>query len=101
MAVYMQIDPSPEQTQRTDLNELQPVTTSARTIAYPPLKSKDLIIEETNDRWHVEKVSFTKKHRAVIRQELVLRQYPKDDIKYNVPVNSDLRTLHISEKSKK
>lgn len=92
VAIYLQIDPSTNATQRTDTVEMQPVETSARTWAFPPLKSKDLIVELENIRWRIEAVSSTQKLRAVVRQELKLRQYPKSDIKYTVPVNLDLLT---------
>lgn len=101
MSIFVQIDPAPEMNQRTDLKEHQFIQTSARCTFFPPLKHKDMLVEAENKRWLVEKVSFTEKHRAKIRQELVLREYAKDDIKMAVPINADLQRLHLSEKSLK
>lgn len=100
IGIYAQIDPHPESVQRTDIKELQLIQSSGRTIAYPPIKPKDMIVEAENKRWLVESpVSHTEKKRAVIRQELKLSLYEPDDIKHSVPVNSDLRRLHNSERS--
>lgn len=101
MIVFMQIDPSPKQPQRTDLKEHQFVRTTARCTYFPPIRPKDMIVEAENKRWLVEKVSFTEKHRAVIRQELELTQYGKDDIKHTVPIRADAQRLHMSEKALK
>lgn len=98
MSVYMQIDPCPVQPQRTDLKEHQFIKTSGRTGAFPPIRPKDMIVEAENKRWLVESVSTTEKARAVIRQELVLTAYPKDDIKYAVPITAPLDLNHGPER---
>jgi len=95
MGIYMQIDPSPEAIQRTDLKEHQFSMTTARTVMFPPIKPKDMIVEAENRRWIVEKVSFTEKKRHKIRQELEMREYPRDDIKYSLPISADVRDLSI------
>jgi len=98
--IYAQIDPHPKGLQRTDLKEHQYEVTTARTIAYPPIKPGDMIVEAENKRWLVESpVSHTEKKRAVIRQELKLSLYSPDDIKHSVPVNADLQRLHNSKRS--
>jgi hypothetical protein len=56
------------------------------------MKSKDMLIEGENIRWRVKQVTPTEKGRAIVRQELVLRRYPQDDVKYKVPVNFDVLT---------
>ena len=90
MRIFAQIDPSPKSVQPTDLEEHQFVATTGRTTAFPPLKPKDMLVEAENKRWLVEKVTQTQKLRAVVRQELQLRQYSPDNIKHKVPVNFDL-----------
>jgi hypothetical protein len=89
MRVFMQIDPAPLQPQRTDLKEHQFIETSSRTTAFPPIYPGALIVEAENQRWEVQRVSYTNKHRAVIRQELVLWGIPRGDIRFKVPVNYD------------
>lgn len=89
MRVFVQIDPPPIQPQRTDLKEHQFVETSARTSAFPPIYPKAMLVEAENKRWEVQRVSYTQKHRAVVRQELVLWEIPKGDIRYKVPINYD------------
>lgn len=98
MGIYLQIDPSPIQPQRTDLKEHQFVKTSARTWAFPPIRPKDMIVEAENKRWLVEAVSVTEKGRATVRQELSLTAYPKDDIKYKVPIVSSADLVHSPER---
>jgi hypothetical protein len=98
MAIHMQIDPSPITPQRTDLKEHQFIVTTARTTMFPPVQPKDMIVENENRRWSVEQVSFTEKNRMKIRQELRLREYPRDDIKYAVPVAADIREIHTPER---
>lgn len=99
IALHMQIDPSPIKPQKTDLKEHQFIQTTGRTVNFPPIKPKDMIVEAENKRWNVEKVSYTEKGRAVLRQELVLGQFPKDDIKYAVPVNADVLMEHRPERA--
>jgi hypothetical protein len=90
MLIPMQIDPSPKAHQPADIGEQHYIETTARTGWFPPIKPKDLIIEAENKRWGVKSSTPTEKLRAPIRQELQLRQYPKDDIRYKVPVLLDL-----------
>jgi hypothetical protein len=90
MLIYLQMDPSPKAPQPTDTGEMHFQETTARTTWFPPLKPKDLIVEGENIRWRVEQVTPTEKLRALVRQELRVRQYARDDIKYKVPVELDL-----------
>jgi hypothetical protein len=90
IAEFIQFDPNPEHTVRTDTYERQPENTSGRLSAFPPLKAKDMIVEAENIRWEVENVVPTKKGRAVSRQEITLHRIPKSDVRYKVPVNTDL-----------
>lgn len=99
MAIWMQIDPSAAKSQATDIKEHQFVQTTARTTAFPPIHQKDLLVESENKRWRVESVSYTEKHRAIIRQELKLREFGKDDVTYSVPISFDLLLEHTPERA--
>ena len=88
--IDVQIDPNTIATQRTDEGERQMQETTARCAPFPPVKPRDMIVEAENKRWYVEQRTSTEKLRAVVRQELKLRQYQKGDVKYKVPVNLDL-----------
>jgi hypothetical protein len=94
MSLYMQFDASPIQAVKTDTKEFHVSMTTARTIAFPPIQARDMIVEAENRRWCVERVSTTEKGRAVIRQELSLKEYMRDDIVYAVPIMADEMTLH-------
>lgn len=85
--IYVQIDPYAKTTQRTEVSEQQYVETSARCAAFPPIKTRDMLVERENLRWRVEMVNATEKLRSTVRQELKLRQYPPGDIKFKVPIN--------------
>lgn len=89
MAIRLQTDPSAIQAIKTDTKEVHISVTTARTSAFPPIQANDMIVEAENRRWKVETVSTTEKHRAIIRQELKLKEYMRDDIAYAVPINAD------------
>jgi hypothetical protein len=90
IVIYAQIDPSPVQPQHVDTAERADVTTSGRTGAYPPISPKDMVVDPENRRWQVEKAPSTTKLGAVVHQELVLREIPRPDVRYKVPVKLDL-----------
>jgi hypothetical protein len=98
MLVYVQFDPSPKRIQRTDTSELQPVDTTARLGAFPPISPRDMIIEAENVRWRVEQMTPTRKLRSIVHQELVLHEIPVSSIRYKVPVNIDLLTQFSPER---
>jgi hypothetical protein len=90
MLVWAQIDPSVKANQPSDIGNQVQIDTTGRTTWFPPLKPQDMIVEAENKRWAVRAVTPTEKLRAQIRQELQLHQYPRDDIRYKIPVNIDL-----------
>jgi hypothetical protein len=96
--IFLQIDPTTKQPQQTNTEEHAFIESSARTTAFPPIKPKDMIVEGENIRWRVEQVTPTQKLRATVRQELRIRQYPRDDIKYKVPIQLDLQTAFSPER---
>ena len=89
MWVWMQFDPSPTALQRTDMREQASTNTTARLCAFPPIKPRDMIVDDGGDRWEVEKMTPTCKLGAVIRQELELHFIQRADIRYKVPVTFD------------
>jgi hypothetical protein len=99
IAIWAQIDPSPDESQRTDLKEHQFRATTGRTTFFPPIKDKDVIVEAEDVRWFVKRVSYTEKGRAKIRQELVLHEVLNDDVRHSIPVNADLLKEHRDSQS--
>ena len=87
IASWVQIDPSPRDDQTQSLNRDSQDITTARMSFFPPLKPDDIIVEYENRRWRVVKVTTTERLRAVIHQELVLREIAPTDIEYDVPVD--------------
>lgn len=87
LIVYLQIDPSTEGLQHTDLGDRTPVNTSGRLSSFPPLKPRDMIVDAENNRWQVESITPTRKLNAVVRQELGLHMIPRADIRHKVPVH--------------
>ena len=94
MGIFVQVDPSTEETQKTETSEEQFKLTTGRASSFPPLKAKDILVEAENVRWLINKVTPTEKLRAVVRQELQLWRLPKDDINYRLPVDFDLLREH-------
>jgi hypothetical protein len=91
---FVQLDPNANAPQNTPMGEQQSNLTSARLISFPPVKPKDILVEAENHRWRVTQVNTTQRLRAVVHQELVLKQIEGGDAEYRVPINiSDLRAL--------
>jgi hypothetical protein len=94
---YVQFDPSPDHTEFEQLHETQQQNTSARMPYFPTAKPRDIIVESENRRWRVERVSTTKRLRAVVHQELVVHEVPGSDIEYRLPIRiSDLANFEAS-----
>ena len=85
---YLQVDPEADSPSNTAVHgEKQPKNTTARTINYPPIKPKDLIVEAENRRWEVVTVAKTERLRSVVRQETTIHGIPRSDIRYKLPIN--------------
>lgn len=97
---YIQFDPDNKHSSNTPTQgETQPKNTSARLIAYPPIKPKDVIVEPENVRWKVVTVAQTERLRSVVHQELTVHQPPRGDIEYKLPINiSNLANQDWAEK---
>lgn len=85
----VQFDPSPKHKEVMQLTETEQQNTSARLPYFPSVKPRDIIVESENRRWRIERVSTTRRLRAVLHQELVLHEIPGSDIEYKIPVNLD------------
>lgn len=91
---FIQLDPNANAPIPSPLGEQQGNVTSARLLAFPPVKPKDMIVESENKRWKVEKVTTTQRLRAVVHQELALREIVHGDTEFKIEVKiADLRTL--------
>lgn len=95
--MYIQFDPSPKHIEPQQLFETQQQNATARTLYFPVLKPRDIIVESENRRWRIERVSTTRRMQAVLHQELVLHEIPGTDIEFKIPVNiDDLKSFQAS-----
>ena len=69
--------------------ERQPSDTHARTLSFPPISPRDIIVESENRRWRVVNVVTTQRLRAVVHQELQLHEIARSDIEYSLPLALD------------
>lgn len=91
---YVQFDPSGQQATPTPFREKQDNKTTARLISFPQVKPKDILIEVENTRWRVDSVTSTQRLRAVVHQELTLKEIDKGDTEFKLPINiTDLRSI--------
>ena len=84
--IYMQIDPSSTSVQNLPIAERGQRDTTARMPNFPLMKPRDIIVEMTNKRWRVVKVTPTERLRAVVHQEMVLHEIIKGDVEYQLPI---------------
>jgi len=87
MACAIQIDPGTKSLQSNTQQQDQQNQTSARMTSYPPIKPMDLIVEGENRRWRVTGVTPSERLRAVIKQELIIREIQPTDIEFKLPIN--------------
>lgn len=94
---WIQIDPSSNSLQTQAYQEDQQNTVTARMSHYPIVKPRDMVVELENHRWRVVGVTASERLRAVVKQELSLREIQPTDIEYRVPVNiSDIMDVQAS-----
>lgn len=93
---YVQFDTESDSSSNTPFGEHQTGSTTARLISFPPVKPKDIVIETENYRWRVESVGYTRRLRSIVRQELTLKEIPRGDVEYRLPVNLSITTLQPS-----
>lgn len=92
----VQIDPSPQADQLASTEKLEQVNTTGRTLAFPPMSPKDIIVEADNRRWRVRSMAPTERLRAVGHQELQLHAVIPGDVEYTLPVEVDLAEVSVS-----
>lgn len=90
---FVQIDPSGNEDQATNLGKLQPDNTTARLGYFPALKPEDLIIEPENIRWKVTKVNSTQRLRAPLHQEIQLHAIPRSDVEFSIDLDFGTGTV--------
>lgn len=84
---WFQIDPSAKSNQQLKSGETQQVVTIARTMVFPRMKPKDIIVERENKRWRIVRVMQTERLRAVVRHELHLSAISPGSIEFELPVD--------------
>jgi len=95
--MYIQIDGNPKHIETQQLVETQQQNATARTLNFPALKPRDIIVESENRRWRIERVTTTSRMRALLHQELVLHEIPGTDIEFKIPINiDDLKNFEAS-----
>ncbi len=95
---WIQFDPNPRQSQLIPTGEVQHSNTQARLSAFPPVKTRDIIVEAENRRWRVGPCGGTQKRRAVVHQELTLVELVPGDIEFQLPIQVDNPlTLQMSD----
>lgn len=91
---FVQMDTSADSGSITPFGEQQSGQTTARLISFPPVSPKDILIESENYRWRVVSVAYTQRLRAIVHQELTLKEIPRGDIEYKLPIKiADLTKL--------
>lgn len=88
--VWMQIDPTPKNHEVRDMQTVQVNVATARMGFYPNVSPGDVVVEAENKRWRVMPgVQRSERLRAVVHQELTMRQIQEGDIEYKLPINLD------------
>ena len=88
--VWMQIDPTPKNHEVRDMQTVQVNVATSRMGFYPNVSPGDVVVEAENKRWRVMPgVQQSERLRAVVHQELTLRQIQEGDIEYKLPINLD------------
>lgn len=88
--VWMQIDPTPKNHEVRDMQTAQINVATARMGFYPNVSPGDVIVEAENLRWRVMPgVQQSERLRAVVHQEMTLRQIQEADIEFRLPINLD------------
>lgn len=98
LLIYIQFDTSPVSVQRTDVGERASIDSTARLGAWPPVNPKDVVVEQGNKRWEVQKVTPLQKLRATTHQEIVVHAIPVPDVRFKLPVLLDLLLQHSPER---
>ena len=91
---YIQIDPTASAPQLTGaIGEQQQQNTTARTIFFPPIDPRDVLVEAENIRWKVQVRTYTERVRSPVKQEMQLHRIPRPDIEYLLPLDLDVLNM--------
>jgi hypothetical protein len=84
------ITPSPERNQIMMFGEWKPSDVLLEMLNYPPLREKDVIVDDSGSRWVVVQVQKLEKLGYLIEQRAQLALIEHDDIVYSLPVDYNL-----------
>jgi hypothetical protein len=87
--LYVQIDPGTKNYQLQSQQKDAQTQVTARTTYYPPIKPGDVLVELENKRWRVNTVTNSERLRAIVKQEMTLREIQRTDIEYRLPLVLD------------
>jgi len=87
---YFNFEPSPQIMQVVNWGECQPSETDGWTTNYPLLSPGDMVVEDTNRRWKVDRVHCTKRLRIPVRQICRFSEINRSDVEYLVSVDESL-----------
>lgn len=80
------LSPSPKINQITMFGEWMPSDTLLTMLNFPPLKPRDIIVDDVNKRWIVKNIRTIEKDGFIIEQSAQLNLISQDDLIYTIPV---------------
>ena len=93
------MDPAPKFNQITMFGEWMPQDALFTTLNFPPVRSKDIVVDDSNKRWIVKEVRTVEKDGFVIEQNAQCSLIAYDDIIYtidnDVGIASELPSVSI------
>ena len=86
---FAMLTPAPQRNQIMMFGEWKPSDTLLETLNYPPLVDKDVIVDDSGNRWVVIQVQKTEKLGFLLEQRVQLARIEYDDVVYSIPINYD------------
>lgn len=83
---HFNFSPSPDSLEIANFGEIQPSETDCWTSNYPLLSPGDLVVEQTNRRWRVERAHATQRLRTPVRQICRVYELNRSNVEYLMPV---------------
>jgi len=80
------LSPSPKYNQITMFGEWYPLDNLLLMLNYPPVRSKDILIDDKNQRWVSRQVKTIEKNGFLIEQSVRCSLIALDDKIYEVPI---------------
>lgn len=84
--VFVDMNPTKEAVQVSEFGELQENDTVAWITNFPPVKPRDLVIDQMSRRWKVVSVRRIERLNFVVQQFMQLRVVQKVDVEYCIPI---------------